>query len=264
MRLAGPMLALACLAAPATACQIDPWRSPDARASLASDLQPGADITRAWYAGPTAIYDHGILGDAIEAGFLHVTGDLATPTSCNDTAIAAGDGHVFEDTTARLADLDGDGRNEVIAVRTSLTQGAQLAIYGLRDGELTLLATTPYIGQTHRWLAPIGVGDIDGDGRVEVAYIDRPHLARVMRVWRFDGAGLTEAYKVAGLTNHRIGDPAISGGFRTCDGVTEAVTASPDWSRIMATRIDEGRALMHDLGPNTGPDAFADAMACQR
>ena len=195
----------------AAACQNPP--PPPAALSGSVAVVPGGDITRAWYDDLTL--------------------RIATAGDCA-IRIAAGAGHVFEDTAPRLADLDGDGQTEVIAVRTSLTQGAQLVIYGMRSGALALLAQTPYIGQTHRWLSPIGAGDIDGDGRIEVAYIDRPHLARVLRVWRFDGADLAEAYRVPNLTNHRIGEREISGGFRICGGVTEAVVAAPDWSRVLA------------------------------
>ncbi len=261
MRLAVAAGLLACLVTDAAACTTPPQAI---AGSFVTDKQPGVGVSAAWFAEATTIYDHGILGDAVEAATLSVNSNLAGPTGCDALSIAAGEGHVFEDTAPRIFDLDGDGRKEVIVVRTSLTQGAQLAIYGLRDGDLTILSTTPYIGQTHRWLAPIGAGDIDGDGRIEVAYIDRPHLAKVMRVWRFDGVALTEGYRIEGLTNHRIGDRTISGGFRTCDGVTEAVTASADWSRIIATRIEEGRALVRDLGPTSGTAAFATAMNCKQ
>ncbi|WP_386683104.1 FG-GAP repeat domain-containing protein [Loktanella sp. R86503] len=240
----------------AAACDSQP--SPPAALAGSLVVASGGVISHAWYDDPTTIYDHGILGDAIEAATLRI----ATAADCN-IRVSAGAGHVFEDTAPRLADLDGDGSSEVIAVRSSLTQGAQLVVYGLRDGALVLLDQTPYIGQTHRWLSPIGAGDIDGDGRMEVAYIDRPHLARILRIWRFDGAALTEAYRVPDLTNHRIGEQEISGGFRTCDSVTEAIVAAPDWSRVLAVRIEAGKALMRDLGP-VGPGAFQQALACKR
>ncbi|MCF7697907.1 FG-GAP-like repeat-containing protein [Loktanella sp. M215] len=246
---------LACLATGAAACNAP-------RAAVVGEVAVAggsALVTRAWYADPTTDYDHAIFGRATTAQVLRA--EVAGADGCLILTAAAGDGHVFEDTAPRIVDLDGDGRAEVIAVRTSLTQGAQLALYGVRGDALAVLATTPYIGQARRWLAPVGGGDIDGDGRIEVAYIDRPHLDRVMRVWRFDGAALTEVYRIPGLTNHRIGDPVISGGFRTCGGVTETVTADAGWTRVMATRIVGGRAVMRDLGP-MGQGAFAAALRC--
>ena len=46
-----------------------------------------------------------------------------------------------------------------------MTQGARLAIYD----ETGLVSATPYIGRSNRWLAPLGAGDLDGDGNIELA-----------------------------------------------------------------------------------------------
>src|SRR5690606_28377321 len=121
---------------------------------------PRAEIRAASYAGPTTRYDHGVLGDAVEWGTLVLRTDRVT------RRIVLPPDRVFEDLTPRLADLDGDGAPEVITVETDLTLGARLAIYG----ESGLIAATPFIGRPHRWLAPLGAADLDGDGRVEIAY----------------------------------------------------------------------------------------------
>ena len=144
---------------------------------------------------------------------------------------------VFEDIAPRLADVDGDGAPEMIVVETDLSLGARLAIYD----EAGFVAATPFIGQTHRWLAPIGVADLDGDGSVELAYIDRPHLARLLRVWRFQDGTLVEVAQAEGLTNHRLGDPAIGGGLRDCGAGPEMITADVRWSRLVASRLVGGR-----------------------
>ena len=47
---------------------------------------------------------------------------------------------VFEDRTPRVVDLDGDGANEVVAIRSSLSEGGGVAVYGLREGRLAELA----------------------------------------------------------------------------------------------------------------------------
>ena len=89
-------------------------------------------------------------------------------------------------------------------------------------GDLRLVAATPNIGQRNRWLAPVAAADLDGDGATEIAYVDRPHLARRLRIWRFEGGSLTEIAALPGLTNHRIGEAFITGGLRV--GVGEGLT----------------------------------------
>ena len=192
------------------------------------------DILWAGFSDATNRYDHGILGDAIEAGGLRVR--TATKGDC-DLALLLPDTRVFEDIAPRIADLDGDGRNEVVVVETDIARGAMLAIYGLRNGKLKRLAATPPIGRTHRWLAPAGIGDLDGDGLPEIAYVDRPHLAKVLRVWRYKRGQLTEVAQLAGLTNHRIGDAHISGGFEICDGVASLLTVDAGWQNVMQTTL---------------------------
>lgn len=257
MRLAALALVLAALAAaaPAAACDYPgpPPGSGEARAE-------GRGIVWAGFSDATTRYDHGILGDAVEAGGLRAMAGSRGP--CELAVILPKD-RVFEDIAPRLADLDGDGRAEVIVVETDVNLGASLAVYGLRGGRLAKIAATPPIGRTHRWLAPIGAADLDGDGFMEIAYVDRPHLARVLMVWRYRNGALEKVAEIGGLTNHRIGDGTILGGIRDCGGAPEMITASADWSRLMATRFDGGRLVSRDIGANTGPGAVSDALACR-
>ncbi|SLN40513.1 FG-GAP repeat domain-containing protein [Roseisalinus antarcticus] len=215
-------------------------------------------ILAAAYAAPTTRYPHGVLGDAVEWGALDLT--LADGQRVK---IVLPEDRVFEDVAPRLIDVDLDGDAEVVVVESDQGRGARLAIHDARG----LVAATPFIGQRFRWLAPVGGADLDGDGAVEIAFVDRPHLARVLRVWRFrpDGAGggrLEEVAAAAGLTNHRIGEPDIAGGLRRCGGRIEMVTADAGWARIVATRLEDGQLLSRDLGAHRGRESFRAAMAC--
>lgn len=213
----------------------------------------GAEITGAAYADPTTRYGHGVLGDAVEWGALELT------LPGRKLRFVLPQTRVFEDIAPRLADLDGDGAPEVIVVETDLAKGAQLAIYD----ETGKRAATPFIGRSNRWLAPIGAADLDGDGRVEVGYIDRPHLAKTLRLWRLEGGKMVHLADLEGLTNHRIGQDFISGGVRDCGAGPELVVASADWARVMAVRFTGAALQARDLGPHDGPGAFDAALACK-
>ena len=267
MRCAAAALSVAAMvsaAGGAAACRMAPSLQEQAvPGSLVEVAGPEDALTAAWYADLTGIYDHGILGDALEPTTLHAS-SAATSAQCG-LSVEAGEGHVFEDVAPRLADVDGDGRAEVIAVRSSLARGAQLVVYApARDGlSLEAIAETPYIGQPHRWLAPVGVADLDGDGAVEVAYVDRPHLAKVLRVWRWDGDGLVEVAAAEGVTNHRIGETDIAGGVRDCGAGPEVVGASGDWARLLAVRFDGARLTAREIGRDTSRAGFGAALGCR-
>ncbi len=199
-----------------------------------------ADVTAAVLILPTDRYDHGVLGDAVEWGGLRIS-----VTKGPDLVVTLPQTRVFEDVEARLADLDGDGRREVVVVETDMARGASLAVY---DGA-GKRAATAFIGQTHRWLAPAGIGDFDGDGRVELAYVDRPHLAKELVFVRYAQGRLTEIARAIGFTNHRIGQDRISGGAVRCDGRDVLLVADAGWTRRIALRLEAAEVVERGTAP---------------
>ena len=208
---------------------------------LAPGALPALTIEAARFEAPTARYDHGILGDALEWG------DLVIETDAGSYRVRLPDDRVFEDLAPRLWDVTGDGLPEVVVVESHLDLGARLTIYAGQGDRVRILAATPWIGRTHRWLAPVGAADLEGDGRIEIALIDRPHLRKTLQIWRYDG-GLRLVAEADDLTTHRIGEAHIAGGV-TCDG-RGIVTYSGDWSRVRVTRADGPRLVTTDAGPN--------------
>ena len=216
---------------------------------------PGAaeQITGARYLDPTDRYAHGILGDAIEYGTLEI--DL---TGSVTRRFVLPRDHVFEDVAPRLWDVTGDGHPEVVVIETDVARGAALAIYG-PFGKIT---ETPHIGRANRWLAPIGAADLDGDGAVELAYIDRPHLAKVLRVWRYGEGKLEHVADASGFTNHRIGEGDIAGGLRDCGEGTEMVVATADWKEVVGLRFDGSRFTRRRLATHEGRQSFEAVRTC--
>jgi hypothetical protein len=214
------------------------WAAALALLAGAAEAEGEPRILRADLAEPTDRYPHAVLGDALEWGALTLVLDGEPETTIT---LRLPEPRVFEDIAVRLADVTGDGAPEVVVVETDLALGASLAVYGPAGK----LAATPFIGQPNRWLAPAGIADFDGDGQVEIAYVDRPHLLAELVFVRMEGSRLVETARLAGLTNHRIGDDFISGGIRDCGTGPELILASKDWTRIIGVMDGQAR----DLGP---------------
>jgi len=252
------------------------WAAPDGHCMAASEtggcatgdvtnadgvLLPGAHV---YFSQPTRRYDHGILGDDVEWGslvWLRQGSPQHGPYAMDELVLPQD--RVFEDIRPRLADLDGDGTFEIIVVETHIDKGAQLAVYALEGFRLVKRTATPFIGRTNRWLAPLGAADLDGDGAVEIAYIDRPHLAKTLRIWRYQNGQLSHVTDQPGLTNHRIGEDYISGGIRSCAITPEIITSNANRTRMIASILKDGRVTTQDIGPHTGPDSYQAALACQ-
>lgn len=221
---------------------------------VASPLAAVADIKSAKYADPTKRYAHAVLGDDVEWGALELR--LRGGKSLR---FVLPESRVFEDLAPRLADVDLDGDFEVIVVESSQTQGGRLAIYD----ETGILAATPFIGRKFRWLAPVGAADLDRDGRIEIAYVDRPHLAKTLRIWRFEDNNLREVARLTGVTNHRIGEDFISGGIRDCGVGPEMIVADAQWQRILSVTFDGQSIASKEITPFEGPNSFAAALNCK-
>ena len=163
------------------------------------------DIRVAWLSDATDRYRHGVLGDRLEAAMVRVRHAHGA-----DLVLESGDDAVFEDLMPRLVDLDGDGRDEIIVVKSYLDRGAALAVVGLdADGEPAMLAETPPIGRPNRWLNPVGAADFDGDGRVEIAYVETPHIGGTLMIWEWRDGGLVREHAEPGFSNHAIGSTEL-------------------------------------------------------
>ena len=162
------------------------------------------DIARAWLAEPTARYDHGVLGDKIEAGALVIeTRDGKRQT------VRLKDDAVFEDLELRLADLDGDGHDSIVVVKSSLKRGSSLAVIAARRGRYDIVAETPPLGAPHRWLNPAGIADFTGDGKLDIALVRQPHVVGALELWNWNGGALRKVAELPDIANHIVGTRAI-------------------------------------------------------
>lgn len=162
-------------------------------------------IAEAWLAGPTRRYGHRVLGDAIEAGAIVTISEDAVERRLD----LEGD-KVFEDRLARIVDMDGDGRDEIVVVRSDIHYGAALAVLGIVGDELRLLAETTPIGTSHRWLNPAGFGHFDGDGRIEVAVVITPQIGGTLEIYEYTRASIRREASVHGFSNHVMGSRKLA------------------------------------------------------
>lgn len=179
-------------------------------AAVAQERLPGGGVAeatglRAWYAEPTKRYAHGILDDAIEAGSLIAEWDGKT------YRYDLPDDSVFEDITPRLVDANGDGQLEILTIKSYLTRGSTIALYGIQDDTLVPLAEATPIGAPNRWLNPAGVADYNGDGRPEIAVIRTPHIGGILILYHWDGHSPTivELARKSGYSTHAIGSTEL-------------------------------------------------------
>jgi hypothetical protein len=188
------------------ALALEPAKAPTRQALPAGALADGrmaasaGPIAKAWLADPTGRYDHGVLGDAIEAGSL-----VIERRDGKRGKITPGADAVFEDLAPRIADIDGVDR--IVVVKSYLARGSALAV--VDAGTMRIVAETPAIGHPHAWLNPAGVADYDGDGTTDLALVRQPHVVGHLELWSWKDSRLKKVAEVDDVANHFIGSRAL-------------------------------------------------------
>lgn len=205
----------------------------------------GAGLVRAWYSEPTSRYAHGVLGDRTEAGAL-----VAVDADCHRYETRLDADFVFEDLTPRLADMDGDGKPEIVTIRSRLDAGASIAIYGLRDGRLAEIAATAPIGTSNRWLNIAGIADVTGDGRLDIALVKTPHIDGRLEIWTLRSGSLERVAAAKGFSNHAIGSTELGlSAVADADGDGIPDLALPDQGRFVLRIVSVRGGVVHATAP---------------
>lgn len=173
------------------------------------------DIAWAWLGTPTMRYPHKALGETTHAGSLHV---MITNVSgkLQEISYELSFNRVFEDRFARLVDLDGDGRDEIILIESDALKGSATVVFALQYSntakssnklpELVERARSPYTGSTFRWLNPVGVADFDSDGKLDIASVITPHIGGLLTLYHYAPPKLEPFAQAMDTSNHRMGD----------------------------------------------------------
>ncbi len=172
-------------------------------ALLAPPLR-GEQIIGARYADPVERYGHYALGRPHEYARV-----VAKTDAGRETALELSLAEVFEDLAPRLVRLTADAQTELLVIVSARGSGSRLALVGLRGARLEIVAQSAPIGIPNRWLNPVGVADLDGDGVAEIAAVTTPHIGGVLRVYRRSGDRLVEVDSLAGFSNHVYGSEEL-------------------------------------------------------
>lgn len=221
----------------------------------AKSLKSSEGTTSLVIDGPVLRYGHGIMGDVPEWS------RLCLSRGNQEACVTLPKDAIFEEMEARLADIDKDGEAEAIVVEADASLGAALVVYDLEGADLRRTAT-PNIGTSFRWLAPVGVADFNGDGQMDVAYVDRPHLAKTLRVWTYSDGSLVEIARLRGVTNHKIGEPFIASAVRDCGSLPEMILTEARRRTIISVRFEGNELIWQELGPYAGPTSITAAAQC--
>ena len=161
-------------------------------------------IVDARYAEPVTRYGHFALDRPHEYARV-----VARTDAGRELSLVLPEDQVFEDLAPRPVRLTPGAPVELLVILSARHSGARLALVGLASGRLAVVAESTPIGTPNRWLNPVGVADLDGDGAAEIAAVTTPHIGGVLRVYRRDGARLVELDAQRGFSNHVYGQAEL-------------------------------------------------------
>lgn len=202
---------------------------PDARPRLVGDGRV------ALLAGATDRYEHGALGDGIEAGRLVVL-DTTGPQ------LRVTGGVEFRETVAEGVAPLVAGEAPTIHVTESDREGGARQVAYATDGS-RLAAGSP-VGRGFRWRHQLCLAPFAPDGVPELAVVRTPHIGGTAEFYRREGSELVVAATESGVSSHALGSRVLDGGFAgdvDADGRPElVVTDDARTSLVAISRTEDG------------------------
>jgi len=190
---------------------------------------------------PTRRYDHGVLGDDLEA--VGVTLIETQPSLRIASQIQIPPPAVIEGIAPIWSDINADGMREIILTRSTPSQGAQIVIFNEMGEEI---AAGPSIGRGYRWRNQLALAPFGPNGGLELVDVLTPHLTGVVEFYQLHAGRLQVVAEVPGYTSHVIGtgnlDMALAGDFDG-DGSVEVLLPDQTLTELGAiNRTGDGAA----------------------
>jgi hypothetical protein len=191
--------------------------------------------------GPTERYDHGVLGDVLEATaitlietqpYLRVAAIIPVVTPA-----------VIEGIAPIWADVTGDGAREIIVTISDRLSGGRLVVY---DEAGQVVASGPAIGLGYRWRNQMALVPGPGGAR-EIVDVLTPHINGVVEFYQMQSSRLDIVAQAPGYTSHVIGsrnlDMGLAGDFDG-DGLVEVVLPNQALTSLGAVRHEAQGAVV--------------------
>lgn len=150
--------------------------------------------------GTTDRYNHGVLGDDVEASRLTLIETNPGISILKNIELSSGD--VFEGISPIWVDINGDDVREILVTVSNAQVGAKLVIFQ-ESGEL-LASSTP-IGAGYRWRHQIAVAPFGPRGELEIVSVRTPHLGGIVEFHQIIEDQLVLVAQLPGFTSHIIG-----------------------------------------------------------
>lgn len=156
---------------------------------------------------PTDQYQHGILGDKIEAASVTLVQLSDDPEVIGKFYVP--EEWVIESILPIWSDWDGDGQREIVLTLSNSTQGAKLVLY---DEEGTQLAQSLPIGKGSRWRHALEIASFGEDGQKLLVDVQTPHIGGIVSYYSWDKANeqLYLEATLPGYSTHDIGSRAMN------------------------------------------------------
>lgn len=185
--------------------------------------------------GPTDRYEHGVLGDAIEAERV-TTASVGGGAAVVDRTVSVPSPAVIEGLAPIWADLTDSGRPDLIVTASDRAEGARILAYV--DGTDTVRRGPP-IGGGNRWRHQLAVAPFAPDGVPELAVVRTPHIGGRVEFYRATATGLAIVATLDGYATHVIGSRVLDGGLAAdadADGRIELLVPNQARTQLAGVR----------------------------
>lgn len=183
---------------------------------------------------PTNRYNHGVLGDNLEAASITLIETL--PKVRVSSKISLPQNEVVEGIAPIWVDLTGNGQREIVVTISDLNLGAGIVVFS-ETGER--LAEGSKMGQPYRWRHQIAAAEFLTGEEPELAVVRTPHIGGVIEFYRLEEGNLNLVAELPGVTSHVMGsrnlDMSAAGDFDG-DGSNELLVLDPSLSELIAVQ----------------------------